>query len=56
MHESLHGLYSDRTFWVLAYMKDTFWAKMNTSQRSKGMNLFFDGYVHLQTTLKEFVD
>ena len=52
----LNGLYSDRTFWVPAYMKDTFWAGMNTTQRSESMNSFFDGYVHSKTTLKEFVD
>ncbi|XP_062155057.1 protein FAR1-RELATED SEQUENCE 4-like [Alnus glutinosa] len=52
----LRGLYSERTFWVPAYMKDTFWAEMNTTQRSESMNAFFYGYVHSQTTLKEFVD
>jgi hypothetical protein len=52
----LNGLYMDKTFWVPAYMKDTFWAGMSTTQRSKSMNAFFDGYVHSRTTLKEFVD
>jgi hypothetical protein len=52
----LRGLYNERTYWVPAYMKDTFWAGMNTTQRSESMNAFFDGYVHSQTTLKEFVD
>jgi hypothetical protein len=52
----LNGLYNERTFWVPTYMKDTFWAGMNTTQRSESMNAFFDGYVHSQTTLKEFVD
>jgi hypothetical protein len=52
----LHGLYSEKTFWVPAYLKDTFWAGMNTTQRSESMNAFFDNYVHAQTTLKEFVD
>ncbi|XP_059434726.1 protein FAR-RED IMPAIRED RESPONSE 1-like [Corylus avellana] len=52
----LNTLYSERTFWVLAYMKDTFWAGMTTTQRSESMNSFFDNYVHAQTTLKEFVD
>jgi transposase-like protein len=52
----LRGLYNERTFWVLAYMKDTFWAGMNTTQRSESLNAFFDRYVHSQTTLKEFVD
>jgi hypothetical protein len=43
-------------FWVPPYMKDTFWAGMNSTQRSESMNAFFYGYVHSQTTLKEFVD
>jgi hypothetical protein len=42
----LNGLYSDWTFWVSAYMKDTFWVGMNTTQRSESMNAFFDGFVH----------
>ncbi|XP_062152045.1 protein FAR1-RELATED SEQUENCE 5-like [Alnus glutinosa] len=52
----LNGLYRDKTFWVPSYMKDTFWAGMNTTQRSESMNAFFDGYMHSRTTLKEFVD
>jgi hypothetical protein len=52
----LDGLYMDKTFWVPAYMKYTFWAGMSTTQRSESMNVFFDGYVHSRTTLKEFVD
>jgi hypothetical protein len=52
----LRGLYSEKTFWVPAYMKDTFWAGMSTTQRSESMNSFFDRYMHSQTTLKEVVD
>jgi hypothetical protein len=52
----LNGLYMDKTFWVPAYMKYTFWAGMSTTQRSESINAFFDGYVHSRTTLKEFVD
>ncbi|XP_062147806.1 protein FAR1-RELATED SEQUENCE 5-like [Alnus glutinosa] len=52
----LNELYMDKTFWVPAYMKDTFWTGMNTTQRSESMKGFFDGYVHSRTTLKEFVD
>ncbi|XP_062171073.1 protein FAR1-RELATED SEQUENCE 5-like [Alnus glutinosa] len=52
----LNGLYMDKTFWVPAYMKDTFWAGMSTTHRSESMNAFFYGYVHSRTTLKEFVD
>ncbi|XP_042954728.1 protein FAR1-RELATED SEQUENCE 5-like [Carya illinoinensis] len=52
----LQTLYEERHFWVPAYMKTVFWAGMSTTQRSKSMNAFFNGYVHSRTTLKEFVD
>ncbi|KAG2665167.1 hypothetical protein I3760_16G117800 [Carya illinoinensis] len=52
----LQSLYEEMTFWVPVYLKDVFWAGMSTTQRSKSMNAFFDGYVHSGTTLKEFVD
>ncbi|XP_042939336.1 protein FAR1-RELATED SEQUENCE 4-like [Carya illinoinensis] len=52
----LQGLYNERLFWVPAYLKGVFWADMSTTQRSKSMNAFFDGFVHSGTTLKEFVD
>jgi hypothetical protein len=29
---------------------------MTTTQRSESMNAFFYGYVHLSTSLREFVD
>ena len=41
---------------MLAFVKDTFWVGMSTTQRSESINAFFDGYVHHQTTLKEFVE
>ncbi|XP_042968141.1 protein FAR1-RELATED SEQUENCE 5-like [Carya illinoinensis] len=52
----LGSLYVDRRFWVLAYVKCTFWAGMSTTQRSEGMNAFFDDYVHSRTELKQFVE
>jgi hypothetical protein len=52
----LRSLYSERTFWVPTYLKGVFWVDMTTTQRSESKNAFFDGYVHLSTTLKEFVD
>ncbi|XP_042992118.1 protein FAR1-RELATED SEQUENCE 6-like [Carya illinoinensis] len=52
----LQALYEERSFWVPAYLKGEFWAGMSTTQRSENMNAFFDGYVHSETTLKEFVD
>ncbi|KAF5445781.1 hypothetical protein F2P56_034805 [Juglans regia] len=52
----LQGLYTERSFWVPAYLRGVFWAGMSTTQRSESMNAFFDGFVHSGTTLKEFVD
>ncbi|XP_059444592.1 protein FAR1-RELATED SEQUENCE 5-like isoform X2 [Corylus avellana] len=52
----LNRLYRERTFWVAAYMKDTCWAGMDTTQQSENMNGFLDSYVHSKTTIKEFLD
>uniref|UniRef100_A0A8I6YBD9 Protein FAR1-RELATED SEQUENCE n=1 Tax=Hordeum vulgare subsp. vulgare TaxID=112509 RepID=A0A8I6YBD9_HORVV len=52
----LDGLYSERYRWAPAYVKDTFWAGMSSTQRSESVNAFFDGYVHARTTLKQFVE
>ncbi|XBI53195.1 hypothetical protein VPH35_035463 [Triticum aestivum] len=57
LHENewLAGLYAEKR-WVPAYVKDTFWAGMSSTQRSESVNAFFDGYVHARTTLKQFVE
>ncbi|BAF28820.2 Os11g0681400 [Oryza sativa Japonica Group] len=55
-NEWLAGLYDNRELWVPAYVKDTFWAGMSSSQRSESVNAFFDGYVNARTTLKQFVE
>lgn len=47
-------MYTKRTHWVPAYLKDVFTAGMSSSQRSKSMNSFFDGYVLAKTPLSEF--
>jgi hypothetical protein len=52
----LRDLYSERTFWVPAYLNGVFWASMTATQHSESMNAFFYGYVHSSTSLKEFVD
>ncbi|KAF5474494.1 hypothetical protein F2P56_006388 [Juglans regia] len=52
----LQSLYTERTYWAPVFLKDFFWARMSTTQRSESMNAFFDGYVHAKTNLKEFVD
>jgi hypothetical protein len=55
-NEWLQWLYDERYHWVPAYVKNTFWAGMSTTQRSESTNAFFDGYVGPKTTLKQFVD
>jgi hypothetical protein len=55
-NEWLKGLFDERNRWVPAYVRDTFWAGMSTTQRSESMNSFFDGYVNSKTTLKQFVE
>ncbi|KAL6579629.1 hypothetical protein OROMI_007653 [Orobanche minor] len=40
----LAGLFEERCHWVPAFVKDTFWAGMSTTQRSESMNAFFDGF------------
>ncbi|XP_020109279.1 protein FAR-RED IMPAIRED RESPONSE 1-like [Ananas comosus] len=52
----LSGLYEERHKWIPAYVKDTIWAGMSTTQRSESMNAFFDGYVNSKTQLKQFVE
>ncbi|KAI8555731.1 hypothetical protein RHMOL_Rhmol05G0197800 [Rhododendron molle] len=52
----LQGLYHERKLWVPAYVNDCFWAGMSSTQRSEGMNAYFDGYIHSKTTLKQFVE
>ncbi|KAG2706965.1 hypothetical protein I3760_05G126800 [Carya illinoinensis] len=52
----LKSLYTEREHWVPAFLKDSFWVGMSTTQRSETMNVFYDGYVHAKTNLKEFVD
>ncbi|XP_021721940.1 protein FAR-RED IMPAIRED RESPONSE 1-like [Chenopodium quinoa] len=43
-----------RHMWVPPFMRDYFWARMNTTQRVESINIFFDGYVNRKTKLFEF--
>lgn len=51
----LRSLYECRSSWVPVFIKDTFWAGMSTTQRNETITPFFDGYVDLKTTLKQFL-
>ncbi|KAI5337448.1 PREDICTED: FAR1-RELATED SEQUENCE [Prunus dulcis] len=55
-HEFIQTLYDDREQWVPVYSKDTFFAVMPNFQKGESANPFFDGYVHQQTSLEEFLD
>eukprot|EP00257_Ricinus_communis_P015782 XP_015573762.1 protein FAR1-RELATED SEQUENCE 8-like isoform X1 [Ricinus communis] len=55
-HELLRTFYEDREWWAPVFSKDTFFAGMSTFQRGEFMIPFFDGYVHHQTSLREFFD
>ncbi|GFY93434.1 hypothetical protein Acr_08g0018300 [Actinidia rufa] len=54
-NEWLQQLYDIRESWVPVYNRNTFFAGMNTTGRSEGVNSFFDGFVTSTTNLKEFV-
>ncbi|XP_027936364.1 protein FAR-RED IMPAIRED RESPONSE 1-like [Vigna unguiculata] len=55
LNEWLHTLFEERHRWVPCYLKCDFWAGMSTTQRSEGMNAFFDGFINSTTTLQQFV-
>ncbi|XP_077213947.1 protein FAR1-RELATED SEQUENCE 4-like isoform X2 [Tasmannia lanceolata] len=51
----IQSLFEDRQQWVPVFLKNTFFAGMNTTQRGESINAFFDAYVNSHTTLKEFI-
>ncbi|KAF7137375.1 hypothetical protein RHSIM_Rhsim07G0162500 [Rhododendron simsii] len=51
----LQGLFDIRESWVPVYNRGTFFAGMNTTGRSEGINSFFDGFVTHTSNLQEFV-
>jgi hypothetical protein len=55
-NEWLSNLYEERERWVPAFLNSNFFAGMSSTQHSKSMNAFFDGYLHSSTTLKVFVE
>ncbi|XP_020262940.1 protein FAR1-RELATED SEQUENCE 5-like [Asparagus officinalis] len=51
----LVNLYNHRDHWAPVYLKDTFTAGMTSTQRSEGINAFFDHFVNVNTELHDFV-
>ena len=54
-NEWLEGLYNIRESWISIYNRNTFFARINTTQRSESMNVFFYSFVNSRTILKDFV-
>ncbi|XP_068665598.1 protein FAR1-RELATED SEQUENCE 4-like [Aristolochia californica] len=53
--EWLQSLYEDRQFWVPAFVKDKFLARMFSAQQNENLCSFLDAYVNSETTVKEFL-
>lgn len=54
--EFLNSLYEDRERWAPVYCRDAFSAGMSATNQGESFSFFFNGYVHKQTSLKEFLD
>ncbi|CAL1380852.1 unnamed protein product [Linum trigynum] len=55
-NEWLEELYQLAPKWIPVFVNDTFWAGMLSTQRSEGMNAYFDGYLNPTSTLKQFLE
>ncbi|EPS62805.1 hypothetical protein M569_11983, partial [Genlisea aurea] len=53
-HGWFRALYDDRRRWVPVYIRATFFAEISVTERSDGMNSYFDGYVNASTGLSQF--
>ncbi|XP_020691795.1 protein FAR1-RELATED SEQUENCE 6 [Dendrobium catenatum] len=54
-NEWLRSLYENRHSWVPAFVKETFWAGMSSTQHKENINSFFDGFIYPKTSLKQFI-
>jgi hypothetical protein len=52
----LMELYEIREMWIPTYCRVTFFAGMNTTQRSESMNEFFNAFVSIRSSLRKFVE
>ncbi|XP_057731128.1 protein FAR1-RELATED SEQUENCE 4-like [Arachis stenosperma] len=52
----VQSLYDDRAYWVPTFMRDISFGGFSTSSRSESLNAFFDNYVQVDTSLREFVE
>eukprot|EP00268_Persea_americana_P027756 TRINITY_DN27041_c0_g2_i1.p1 TRINITY_DN27041_c0_g2~~TRINITY_DN27041_c0_g2_i1.p1 ORF type:complete len:430 (-),score=77.60 TRINITY_DN27041_c0_g2_i1:372-1661(-) len=58
LHANKHivSLYALRTFWALPYLRDYFFAGMNTSFQSESINAFIQRFLSAQSQLDHFVE
>ncbi|KAK7335809.1 hypothetical protein VNO80_27867 [Phaseolus coccineus] len=54
--EWVRSLYDDRTCWVPTFMKDISFAGLSTSSRSESLNSLLDNYIHVDSSLREFIE
>ncbi|KAL2938645.1 Protein FAR-RED IMPAIRED RESPONSE 1 [Bienertia sinuspersici] len=54
-NEWLKSLWEEWSHWVPAYVKDTFWAGMSTTQRVESIHHFFKGFMNAKTSLRDFI-
>jgi hypothetical protein len=52
----VQSLYDDRASWVPTFIRDISFAGLSTSSRSESLNSFFDKYVQVDTSLREFIE
>ncbi|XP_027362561.1 protein FAR-RED ELONGATED HYPOCOTYL 3-like [Abrus precatorius] len=48
-------LFKDQHKWVPIYLKQDFWVGLSTTQRSKSVHAFCDGYLNSKTSLQQFM-
>ncbi|XP_015940948.1 protein FAR-RED IMPAIRED RESPONSE 1-like [Arachis duranensis] len=51
----LSELYEDRHIWIQVYLDHHFWAGMRSTQRSKSIHSFFNKFITLNSSLRQFV-
>lgn len=52
----LQSLYNIRHKWIPAYLKDSFFAELSTTQRLESMNRFFRKHFDMKISLQAFID
>lgn len=54
--EWMKSLYEDRVLWVPTFTKDISFAGLSSASRAESLNSFFDKYINVETSLKDFVE